>query len=396
MKDNKTIQSTIGQGLCCSCGICAGACPKDCITMSLKEGVLLPELDEAACVRCGICYDVCPGKEAAGEALAGKQEPFVGHIGEAFIGRVNDEGLLKATASGGICTWLIQKLLQKRIYDCAFCVDSFDYSNYLKSKKYILIDSAESIGRSRYVAVSHEDAAKHMVSHRNDKVILVGTSCAISGFTNLIERFKLDARNYLLIGLFCDKMMTYNVWDYFSNKATAASGRLRALFFRSKDKSGWPGDMKLVFDNATEYLAKRERLAVKDFFCNRRCLYCTDKLNCKADISLGDNYTGTATHPWGSSCILVRTDKVDIRRIGDGQLDLVDLGLESLAKSQEIAKKNENVMFLKMHLGLAAPPLMVWLKYYYKLLKISVGGVYGRFPFLLAAFSKIESKMKHY
>ena len=399
LKSKKTILATLAQGLCCSCGICAGACPKGCISMSLrKDGVLLPSLDESACVRCGICFDVCPGKDAAEKVLRGSQEAFVGHIGEAYIGRVNDENLLKTTASGGICTWLVQTLLQRQIYDCAFCVDSFNYSNYLKSKKYVSLETVGRIGRSRYVAVSHEDAAKYVISNRSDKVILIGTSCSISGFINLIKRHGLDTRNYLLIGLFCDKMMTYNVWNYFSDKATVASGRLRELLFRTKEKSGWPGDMKLVFDNSDKYLAKRERIAVKDFFCNRRCLYCTDKLNCKADISLGDNYTGKETYAMGSSCILVRNNKIDFRALADGHLRLVKLELEDLKKSQEINKKRDNELFLKMYLGInnCLPFSKAKLKYYYKLFKICVGNAYGRFPLLLKALSQIECKIKHY
>ncbi|MBQ3451578.1 MAG: Coenzyme F420 hydrogenase/dehydrogenase, beta subunit C-terminal domain, partial [Selenomonadaceae bacterium] len=56
-----------------------------------------------------------------------------------------------------------------------------------------------------------------MLENRDKKLILVGTSCFIQGILNVIAHFKLNRRNYFLAGLFCDKTMNYNVWNYFKN-----------------------------------------------------------------------------------------------------------------------------------------------------------------------------------
>ena len=45
---------TIGDN-CVACGLCAEACPKDCI----KEGQPYT-IDAAECVSCGVCADACP------------------------------------------------------------------------------------------------------------------------------------------------------------------------------------------------------------------------------------------------------------------------------------------------------------------------------------------------
>lgn len=99
--------------------------------------------------------------------------------------------------------------------------------------------------KSRYISVSQEDVVRYMLAHREEKIIITGTSCAIQGISNVIRKFHLKRENYLLIGLFCDKLMTYHVWDYF-NSIHDNEGILTELYFRDKEKNGWPGDLKLV------------------------------------------------------------------------------------------------------------------------------------------------------
>jgi hypothetical protein len=58
----------------------------------------------------------------------------------------------------------------------------------------------------------------------------------------------------------------------------------------------------------TFYVPLAERAKAKAYFMPERCLYCVDKLNACADISLGDNYTGRDESPLGSNSVIVRTE----------------------------------------------------------------------------------------
>lgn len=392
---NNTIENTIAKNLCCSCGICAGLCVKQSICMHITEGCLLPQINHDTCINCGLCYSVCPGKDILSLSSI-NNEILTGQVLNVYSGNVQDEHFLLKTASGGICTKLITELLQKKLYDSAFLVDTFDYSQYVKTKRFESIIDINKIGRSRYIPVSHEEAVKYILSHRQERIIIVGTSCAIKGFCNLIEKYHLSKDNYLLIGLFCDKMMNYHVWDYFADKACEKTGRLKSLYFRTKEINGWPGDMKLEYEKSKSYLPKKERLAVKDFFCNRRCLYCTDKLNVYADISLGDNYTGQNTIRLGSSNIIIRTliGKSAFNVIKN-LLTLNEVEINMIFNSQEVYKKNENYYFQSLHSGKKAP-IKLHLKYTYKLFKIKVGDLYGKYPWLMKIMCQIESLIKKY
>lgn len=397
--NRKTIQETLDKRLCCSCGICAGICSKGCIRMSVdNNGRLLPTLDSSLCVECGICYNVCPGKDAIKERPTSKAE-LIGELKGQWTAHVKDDKHLLQTASGGICTWLIKQLLDTNLYDAAFVVDTFNYSTYVKTEHLSDLENIDKVGRSRYIPVSQENAAWFMIKNKAKRVILVGTSCAVRGFRNVIEHYHLDSSNYLLIGLFCDKMMNYHVWDYFANKQNSASGKLNSLFFRSKEKNGWPGDMKLAFEHDNLFLEKRERIAVKDFFCNERCLYCMDKLNIYSDIALGDNYTGKYGFRMGSSNVLIRTSHGEkaIKSVDLSQLKQYELNIEEVWRSQEVGKKRENGYFLSVLLHENRTiPIKIRLKYHYKRLKICCGDNYHRFPLLMNVWKALESSIKKY
>lgn len=207
----------------------------------------------------------------------------------------------------------------------------------------------------------------------------------------------MEDRNYLLIGLFCDKTMNYNVWRYFNHKRSSISGKLENLYFRSKDECGWPGNMKLQFEKKTLFLGKEARLAVKDIFCNRRCLYCTDKLNIDADISLGDNYTGLYVNNMGSSNIIIRTEygETAFNTIKeDCVLQTVDI--KYVSKSQGIEKKIENQYFLNLHLRKGKIKIKILVKYLFKLLKIYVGENYPRHMWLMRIVLSFQKMIKGY
>ena len=98
-------------------------------------------------------------------------------------------------------------------------------------------------------------------------MVLIGTGCAITGIKNVIDRYRLNRDNYLLIGLLCDKLMSYRVWDYFT-EIGKHQGKLQGMYFRDKSVGGWPGGVKLRLKESEMSLPKRSRAEVKDLFCH--------------------------------------------------------------------------------------------------------------------------------
>ena len=344
-----TVSRTVCADLCCGCGICKAICPRDCISWNRKNGLYVPRIDDQRCVDCGLCASVCPGLGHRYTPSVNAAETVTGSVLDTCNAWSRDSELRHISASGGVVSTVIRELLLSGKYDGAFCLDTYDYREQLKTRLYTAAEvsacwNQSNAPKSRYLPVSHENALTYMKQNREARLILVGTSCALRGLLAAMGKLKLNRENYLLIGLFCDKVFNYNVLFYWQDKYCGGS-TLSALHFKNKESGGWPGDMKF-FPAGQEafYVPLKDRAKAKAYFMPERCLYCVDKLNAWADISLGDNYTGKEESKLGSNSVIIRTnagadawaaakDKLEIRPITIGEIQkaqAIDLRLDNL------------------------------------------------------------------
>lgn len=342
------ISSVVENNLCISCGICAGVCPKKCISSTFEAGSYKPTIDEKSCVNCGLCHKVCPGKSADYVTPYKDKIPniFFGRFKKCLAAQIKDKELLAQTTSGGVLTKLIENLLRDKIYDAAFLVDTYNYDEEIFTNLYTSESDFTNTPKSRYLTVNQSRAVRYMLENRDKKLILVGTSCFIQGVLNVIAQFKLNRKNYFLAGLFCDKTMNYNVWNYFK-----AFDKIDKLFFRTKEAKGWPGVVGVEKKGKKIFLPRELRLRMKDFFCVERCRYCLDKLNQFADISFGDNYCKTPLpkemdSKAGTSCLIMRTNLG--LKIFEKYIDeflVAELPAQEIYKTQKIEKRKTNFVF---------------------------------------------------
>lgn len=342
-----TVKKTTDFGLCTSCGSCKGICPKDCIRWISKNGMFLPEIDETVCVGCGRCASVCPGLGHVYKPYENVEETVTGQYLACFNAWSRDPNIRHTSASGGVVTTMVKMLLEQGLYDSVFCLDTYDYRHLLETKRYTRKEWPVNSGlKSRYLPVSHEQAIRYMKEHRQERIILIATSCALRGILKVIETLRLNRENYLLIGLFCDKVFNYNVISYFE-KQFCQGRTLAQLHFKNKESGGWPGDMKLFpVQGEPFYVPIGERGRVKEYFMPERCLYCVDKLNVSADISLGDNYTGMNSSELGSNSVMIRSNRGmvawEAARFG---LETYPVDVAQIQKAQYLEGRLNNLYF---------------------------------------------------
>lgn len=309
----------IDKDLCVSCGVCKGSCPVNAIKFVRNhKGQYIPVVNYDLCKKCKICVDVCPGiKVNYKEQFESMKELvpddfYIGNTIEIINAKINDIELRNKATCGGMVSGLVNFLLKEKKFTKAFLVTSYNYEEQIKS---VGADSIEGSQQSRYVMVSQEELIKYVLQNRHEKVIMVGTGCAVSGFVNVINKFGLNRDNYLILGLFCACVLNYNLFNYFK---LFSFKPLKKLFFRSKDGEIYPyGMVKLEYKNNSKLLSSTQRAYLKKYMALERCMYCTDLLNILSDISFGDN--NSASKDGESNSVIVRTQRGKERLIEFGK-----------------------------------------------------------------------------
>lgn len=353
---NATVEeSTVKNNLCVSCGICVAACARNCIALAEKDGQYIPIIDHDNCNHCGVCSSVCSAHRDEYHKLFGRSgqpippDMYTGNYLACYNASAIDEKTQFDGASGGCITTFVRELLAGGLYDLAFLVDTFSYDTLVETKPYGEDDDLSDTSKSRYIPVSHQKMAEYVLTHRDEKIIVIATSCVVHTFLNLLDTYNLDRSNYLILGLFCDKVFNYNIFAYFQTFDNQA--HLDKLYFKSKEQTGWPGNVKLIYtDGTSSFLPASERMMAKQFFQLERCLYCIDKLNVFSDISFGDNFTGENTDLKGCSTLICRTKKGEevLRRVAP-RLQLDDIDMERIAKGQNLQRRAANLEYAKMY-----------------------------------------------
>lgn len=346
----KNVDFVRENNICVSCGICKTVCPKQCISYKKVDNQYVPIIDEEKCINCGICYSICPSininnkyKEINNEV---KEDFLIGDYKLIANAYSSDNELRKNGTSGGVTITIIKKLLELGLYEKAFLLDTFNYSEFVLTKEYTEIKKRNVVQKSRYISVSHENLIKEMLKNKNSKIIIVATSCAVHGIINVINKYKLDRKNYFIIGLFCDKVLRYSILDYFKD---VSKQEVEELYFRTKEKEGWPGNVKIVNKQGEEkFYPAQERMLVKDYFQLERCMYCVDKLNIESDISVGDNYTGKNSDILGSNTIIIRSDEANkVMKLLEKDIVIEKINKQDLIISQKLKEKLKNLKFAK-------------------------------------------------
>ncbi len=348
--DNMSIKEVCKNGLCIACGMCAAVCPTGCIELKETKGNIIPCLNEKECSNCGRCYRICPGKgtDYIDKGCLKGEDFWFGSFLEIYSVRTKNIEVLKESTSGGFITETVSYLLNNLGYDCAFLVGNENYEEpVIKTEIFKKEDLLNRSQKSRYVTVSHFDSVKYMLSNREKRIIFVGTSCMVHGLLNTMREYKLNRDNYFFIGLFCDATMTMNVIKYFRN---ICGKDLMQLYFRDKSVGGWPGGVKIVKKNGTEKTySNKVRMRIKEYFRIERCLYCLDKLNMFADISVGDDYNGCYADQTGGNTIIIRTEKgKSIFSAMANKFEYKEMLGKSVYIGQGVDKRKKNLAFQKL------------------------------------------------
>lgn len=319
-KTMKNVDEVYSKVLCMGCGICAGMCPNDAISIikDKKEEIYIPKVDKKKCTGCGLCLKVCPGISVDFKSLNlsifGKEaeNKLIGNYLQCYTGHTTNRKLRYDCSSGGVVTQMLLFLLENKIINGAL-VTRIKENNPLEPESFIARTKEEIISAkgSKYCPVSIDIALKGIHnSKKEEKFAVVGLPCHIHGIRKAEEYFPDLKRKIILhIGIFCSHAPNFKAAKNFINKKIKVRSQdIQKLSYRGY---GWPGYMEILQKEGKKIkvsLSNYWRFLGLDIFTSSRCRLCIDETAELADVSCGDAWLPEfSKDKIGTSILIVRT-----------------------------------------------------------------------------------------
>lgn len=342
------IDDIVNNELCVGCGICISESRTSRMVWN-KDGFLVPLLDnsfsENAIKLCP--FNPSPEMEVQDEDILAsrifsqtKHQDFkIGRFENTYTGYSNS--YRETSSSGGIATYVFEKLLKNKIVDHLFIVKEIE-----GTYEYLWIDSIDEIkkiSKTRYIPVTMENLFK-MIDSKKGKIALSGVACFIKAI-RLKQYYSPQYKEKIpfLVGIICGGLKSRFFTDYLVEN-TGINNEYRNQEYRIKDVTSTASDYSFgAFDKNNKFY-QMKMSSVGDmwgtgFFKSNACDFCDDVTTELADISLGDAWLPEyRAQGLGNSIIITRTalaDSLIINGIHSDELSVQLVSKDKIIQSQK-------------------------------------------------------------
>jgi len=358
------ITEIVENDLCIGCGLCAALCPEEALEMSWNRyGEYNPTEVTSCSTECGFCLKICPfadhdeNEDTIGKELYGKVQG-IGHHPEAgcylatYVGYADEHR--PTSASGGVATWLLEKLLAEGIVDYAVCVAPTGDPERLFN--FAVFDTPESVragAGSAYYPVEMSGVIRHILETPGHYAV-TGLPCFIKAIRLAQQKNpKLRERVVVTVGLVCGQLKSRHFTEYIASLA-GLPGKVKVVRYRGKSPdqpatnyhyafTSMDGDERRVFWNGGIAEAWTNR-----WFTPRACNYCDDVFAECADVTCMDAWLPEYSQDHrGTSLVLVRSPQVQevIAHGEDISLDPIPIGKVVESQRGAIAVKRQHLAY---------------------------------------------------
>jgi coenzyme F420-reducing hydrogenase beta subunit len=314
----------VDQNLCVGCGICVSECPTNSLKISWNEMGLFEPTYSDSCDNSGNCLKVCPFNPwPKGEAKDEDQiikslspelyvkKSVLGHFKGLFIG--HSLAHRETSSSGGIATWVLQKLLEEKIVDAVFAVGESNNDGFYGYKKVSSVNALLKLSHTKYYPVTLESLIDE-ISSCDDKVAITAIPCFIKAL-KLKQIIHPELQNKILftVGIICGGMKSSFFTDYLIGKLKLDKNRVTEPSYRDKDLSSPANDYS--FSCKSE--GKSHSIKMKSvgdmwgtgLFKPYACEFCDDISGELADIAVGDAWLAPYVNDGAGNNIVISRSK---------------------------------------------------------------------------------------
>jgi len=318
---------------------------------------------------CGLCLSVCPfydnqeNEDTLGQKLfnnvAGmKHCKETGYYQDCFVGYSAMGEYRKQGSSGGMATWMLEKLLEENLVDYLVCVSAANDKERLF--KFSICTTSEDVRNgsgSCYYPVELSEVIRHVLSHEG-RCAIITLPCMCKSIRLAMEvNTKLRTRIKFLLGLTCGQTQSKFFAEYVCSLGGGSPGHLSKIEFRVKDPHRRASDYGMRFycqsppspiDEGLVFYGEGigQIYGVRCFTPNA-CDFCDDIFSESADVCFMDAWLAKYSSDWrGHSIVLVRSEDIRdllVRSIADGTVHLDNISIDDVIKSQSGVLRSKRV-----------------------------------------------------
>jgi len=376
LKQN-VIDEIVKNDLCIGCGICAAICPQKNLEVQYNiYGEYNPCKNKDCSPECGLCLQICPfnssnenetklGTKIYGDIEGIKYLPETGYYIESYAGYSNE--FRQSSASGGMATWILTKLLREKLVDYVIC--PIPQENPEKLFDFEILSDTNSVkaaSGSVYYPVEMSQVIQKILEIPG-RYAITGLPCFIKGLRLAAQKNKkLRERIVFTIGLVCGQMKSKHYTEYISTLASnGESEKLKSVYYRGKssEKPASNFYFQATDDKGSNYkIFWNEGVSeawVNRWFTPNACNYCDDVFAELADITLMDAWLPEYSRDSrGTNLVLVRSplinklfsnsikneginiESISINKVIQSQAGVIDLKRTQLSYRLYLARKN--------------------------------------------------------
>lgn len=343
-----SIDKVLENELCTGCGVCISE-DKSKTSKMVWNGskFLVPQLTEFSSK--DEMYGVCPfnpdnkNEDELGEIIFKKHNNNynnrIGFYNGLYAGY--SKKFRDTSSSGGIATYIFEKLIKNNIVDYLFIVqEGSEGFEYQLCKN---IDDIRKISKTRYMPVTLEKLFTEIYNIEG-KVAVSGVSCFVKAIRIKQEKNPiLKEKIPFVIGIICGGLKSKYYTDFLAQSA-GCNSEYSSIQYRVKNKESFALDYKFSCkENNNGKIHMVDMLSLGDMwgtglFKSNACDFCDDVMNELADISLGDAWIAPYDRCGSGNSVIITRSPLAGSLIGQGlvseELSLDEISLERMIQSQ--------------------------------------------------------------
>ncbi len=342
------ITEVVDRKMCIGCGACSvrtsGAIP---VTLG-RFGLYEADVSRATDAQLSAASRVCPfsdmskdedelARDRHGELA---RDSRLGRHLSIHAGRVVDQERLLGSSSGGMTSWVLERLLEKGVGDAVIHVGRSEGAELFE---YTISHTADELQASRKSIYSSTTFAGAVATIRGDgrRYIVVGVPCFITALRLLADEDP-DLRRQLsfFVGLVCGHLKSQFFAESLGWQAGIRPDDLAAIDFRVKNPRRRAYAYDYEAQSRRDGRTRRRSVAATidgnwgyGAFQPEACNFCDDIFAETADVVLGDAWLPKYTGNWQGTNVIVTRDERAREILAKGA-DAGEIVLETLSASE--------------------------------------------------------------